>query len=284
MFMNCVSCGKSSLSIYSVNSYLNLPVYQCKDCSLLISGNSENQLKITLRNYYEKAMIPDEIKKMLERDHDTHHGRYLRNLWNSHYSYCSSYFHSSKNLLEIGPGSGLTLKMFDELGFNVIGIEQNKNLVQFINKKLKKDCCIQGYFEDIHFEKKFDVIWISHTFEHIASPNILLKKCKSLLQNDGFIFIAVPDCENMNTLKASIFENASSFHFTKKSLIQMATNIGFKIERCDSMRELVRVEGRFEMMLRKYLNFLSKKTCPYYPFKITSKKNGIEIRMILKNQ
>lgn len=280
--MNCIACGKPSFLLFSKNSFLNLPVYRCKYCNLLITGNSENELKITLKNYYEKSIIADEIKKTIELDHDTQHGRYLKNLWKSHYIYCNSFFHNSKSLLEIGPGSGLTLRMFKELGFNVMGIEQNKIFTQFINEKLGENVVLQGYFEDVHFNKKFDVIWLSHCLEHTIRPDILLEKCKTLLSNKGFIFIAVPDCENRNILQASVFENASSFHFTKRALITLANRIGFRVEKCESFRELMRIEGRVEMLLKKYFPFIGKITCPYFPFKFT-KKNGIEIRMILNN-
>jgi len=280
--MSCISCGKSSLAIYSENSFLKLPVYQCKNCNLYITGNSEDELKTTLRNYYEKSIISDEITKTIDMDHNTNHGRYLKNLWKSHYVYCNSFFHNSKNLLEIGPGSGLTLRMFKDLGFSVMGVEQNKIFTQFINNKLGEHCCMQGYFEDVHFDKKFDIIWLSHCLEHTVRPDILLEKCKTFLNDEGFIFIAVPDCENKNILQASVFENASSFHFTKRALSTLANKTRFRIEKCESFRELMRFEGRIEMLLEKYFPFIGKMTCPYYPFKFTE-KNGTEIRIILKN-
>lgn len=281
--MNCISCGNSSLVIYSHISYLQLPVLLCQDCNLFMTGNSSSELEITLKNYYKKNLTIDTVMKTIESDHNNNYGKYLTNLWKSHYTYCRPFLHSSKNLLEIGPGTGLALRMFEDSGFNVTGIESNENYVKFINQKLKKGRCVKGFFEDVELDQRFDVIWLSHCFEHVVRPDLLLKKCKNHLSDKGFIFIAVPDCDNINTLKSSIFENASSFHFTKNALRKIAKKTGFRIEKCDSVRELVKIEGRIETMLHKYLKILSRKTCPYYPFKVTNKKNGIEIRLILRH-
>ena len=45
----------------------------------------------------------------------------------------------------------------------------------------------------------------------------LLQKCSELLSNNGFIFIAVPDCQNPKILNQSVFDNASSYD-TKSTL------------------------------------------------------------------
>lgn len=188
----------------------------------------------------------------------------------------------SKKLLEIGPGLGLSLRMFDEKGFNVTGMEHNKKFVELINNKLKNGVCKLGNIENDNINENFDIIWMSHCYEHVLKPDMLLKKCKNILTDDGFIFIAVPDCENSNTLKESVFENASSYHYSKKSITIMAKNAGLKVIKCESVRELYRFEGRFHLILERYLKSINKILCPYHPFKITQKDNGREIRVILK--
>jgi len=123
---------------------------------------------------------------------------------------------------------------------------------------------------------------MSHCYEHVLKPDLLLKKCKNILNDNGIIFIAVPDCENIPTLKESVFDNASSYHYSKKSISIMANNAGLEIIKCESMRELYRFEGRFHMILEKYFKSINQKICPYHPFKTTQKNNGREIRVILK--
>ncbi len=282
--MECISCGNSSFSIFSENSYLNLPVTKCESCKLMMTGKTLEQLDQTLKNYYEKSSTTNEIKKTIEVDHLDNHGRYLRNLWGSHYNYIKPLLKKSKELLEIGPGTGLALRLFEKEGFMVSGIETNENYVKIINDKLENGECFHGFVEELDIKKKFDVIWLSHVFEHIVKPDLLLDKCQKLLKEDGFIFIAIPDCENPDILKQSIHENASSFHYTKNSLEKLVLKTGLIIEKCESFREFVRIEGRFQMVLEKYFHTLSQINCPYFPFKRTNGSNGVEIRLILKKK
>ena len=282
--MECIACSNKSLEIYSKNSFLKIPILQCKDCKIFISGESTQQLEISLKKFYdlEREELNKENKKKIDDDFEGSSGRYAKNLWNSHFKYCKKYIGNLKNLLEIGPGLGLGLRMFDNNGFNVVGIEHNDKFVKLINNKLKNGICKVADIENEDINDKFDIIWMSHCYEHFLRPDLLLKKCKKILNSNGFIFIAVPDCENSATLKESIFDNASSYHYSKQSIEFLARNAGLKIIKCESVRELYRFEGRFHMILEKYFTTISRKICPYYPFKTTKKNNGREIRAILK--
>jgi len=151
-----------------------------------------------------------------------------------------------------------------------------------LNSKLKKGKCIHGFIDDIEINEKFEIIWISHCLEHTPKPHELLKKCKSLLSNNGFIFVAVPDCGNDTILRESITNNASSFHFSKQTIQKAAENVGLRAVKIDSLRELYRFEGRFHLILNNNAGTINKKLCPYYPFKVAKKQNGHEIRLVLK--
>ena len=50
------------------------------------------------------------------------------------------------------------------------------------------------------------------------------------------------------------------------------------------MTELYRIEGRFHLTLEKYFKSLNKSLCPYYPFKLTAKDKGTELRAIFKKK
>ena len=282
--MQCVSCNGNEFETYSEDSWLKIPVNRCKKCNLLVTGNSQQELETSLKKFYdlERKELNLENKKKIDSNFEGSVGTYAKNLWYSHFKYCKKYIKNLKNLLEIGPGLGLCLRMFENKGFNVVGIEHNEKFVELINNKLKNGVCILGDIENDDVNESFDLIWMSHCYEHVLRPDLLLKKCKNILNDDGFIFIAVPDCENTFTLKESVFDNASSYHYSKKSIKLMANNAGLKIIKCESVRELYRFEARFHMILEKYLKSINQKICPYYPFKITQKNNGREIRVILK--
>src|SRR3989344_2905958 len=248
--MICVGCKNPSLILYTKKSRMNLPIYLCKVCNLYISGNSEMEISSTVKSEYNSP-LKENLNKM-------------------------------KDFLEIGAGAGWALRMFEKHGFNVTGIDLNKNCVEFINKKLKNGKCVYGFWEDLDFEQKFDIIWVNHVYEHVISPDLFLKKCHQYLHDNGFIFIAVPNCENPKILKDSINENTSTFHYSRKALEKIVSNAGFRIVKFAYMRELYKFEGGFHRRLEKYANFINQKFCPYYPFKNSRSRNGIEMRLLLK--
>lgn len=280
--MICVGCENSSFIKYSNSSYLGLPVYCCKNCELYVTGSSENEIrqlseKLYQDEYWRERKSIDSIDSNYEDDF----GKYRRNQWLSQVSYCDLFLKNKKTLLEIGSGAGQALIWFEENGFNVTGIEPDKRNVDLINKKLKNGKSICGFLENIQLEEKFDIIWLSHVFEHLVRPDLLLKKCKSLLNSGGIIFIEVPDCSNNKILKSSIMDNPSTFHFTKKAIMKMAEQADMTVKRCDSLRFSSKNERTVKRIKTKYLNFIPIRIYPYFPFHITNKKNGDSVRIIL---
>ena len=57
----------------------------------------------------------------------------------------------------------------------------------------------------------------------------------------------------------------------------------YQIEKCDSLSNLEKTNRRTHKILRKFgFNDLSVKIKPFYPFELTSKNNGYEIRCVIK--
>ena len=98
----------------------------------------------------------------------------------SHYLYLKPYV-NQKNILEIGAGEGIALEYFEEKKFQVHGIEPSKDNCNIINKKLKKRVCDVGFVENLSHEKKYDIVMMSHVFEHLFDCNEVLTKLKNVL-------------------------------------------------------------------------------------------------------
>lgn len=281
--MICISCGNSSFQLYSQNSAMNIPVYQCNFCKLYFNGDSEIEVKkrsqeIYSGNYWDER----KSEESLESNYTDKASQYKHKHWLSQKEFCKSYLEEKKDLLEIGSGAGQTLTYFEESGFNVTGIEPDNRNVKRINQKLQVGHCIAGFVEEMTIEGTFDIIWISHVFEHLIRPDILLEKCRNNLRKNGFIFIEVPECENPKILNQSIFENPSTFHFTKNTLSNIVHNAGYNILRCNSLRVPNLIEAGIMKVMRKIFKCIGYNPYPYYPRIITNKNNGQLIRMILE--
>mgnify|MGYP003956015439 CR=1 FL=1 len=281
MRLKCVICNSEKLETYQENSQQK-NILKCKECDIVFTNPTE--VSSSSSRYKDGSFWsgdPYNIKKMIQSDF-TYNERALN--YKSMYSYCRKFLVSGKNILEIGAGSGSGLIMFEKIGFTVTGIEPDSENARLLNDKLINGKCFAGNFEDIKFTEKFDIIWMYHVTEHIPEPDRLLKYCYENLTNNGVVIIAVPDCDNPESMIDSISNPDHIFHFSKHSLEILARNSGFKIEKCDSVSPIKGLsKQRLNRFLKKgNLSFLNKKIWPYYPFQITDKNDGYEIRMILR--
>ena len=201
----------------------------------------------------------------------------------SWYSYFRPFLDKKKNILDIGSGTGVSCVLLEKKGYNVTGVDPDPKNAQLINSKLKKGKCINSYFEDLKIENKIDVVWLTHVIEHLEQPDILLEKCKEWIGPEGIICIAVPDCGNPNMLNHSLNNPYHVYHFSKNSLKRLFEKSGYDVIQCDSLSNLKRTNRRFHKVMRKAgFNNLSSKTEPFYPFQMTSDRDGYEIRCVIK--
>lgn len=277
--MNCLACGELTTDYVS-----KIPTQYCKKCGLLfqtISRSKKDMEKLYRENFWREH----NVEETLDSDFTNKKGKDLILLWNSMYKYSKDFLQNKIEFLEIGAGTGNSLFMFENAGYNVIGIEPDPNNTRLINQKLNRGKCITGFVEQITTEKKFDIIWMSHSLEHVFRPDEILLKCFELLKKDGIVFIAIPDCENPEMRNQSINNDSHLWHFTRNALKNLALRTGYKVEKCDSLKLIKTNERRIHKILRKMnLSRLSEIILPYYPFKLTTKKNGYEIRIILRKK
>lgn len=129
-------------------------------------------------NYYKKydaSHVNEAYKKTVERAYQ----RIKENL-----TYDSPF---APVVLDIGSINPTILDFFKEKGFKTVGLD-------IYEHPLGSHDLIVGNFEDMQIDFKFhDVIWASHVFEHFKDPIEAVKKCNSILKEDGILYIAMPD-------------------------------------------------------------------------------------------
>lgn len=280
--MKCLICENQFKNLNLQNTE-NCSVLFCDSCNLhFVNYNEKKSIKGVKESYKEEFWQEWNLEDMFTSDFQTKTGQDYILAAESMYAFYKNFLHDNMKILEIGAGTGVHSILLDKMGFHVTSIEPNRESSILINNKLQNGICINGYFEDVHFDKKFDIILLYHVVEHIENPGQLLHKCKSLLNKNGKIIIAVPDCENTETLKQSISNKYHLWHFSKKSLEKLCEKLNYKIIKIDSFARLPTNQRRFHKILRKSkLQSLSKKSFPFYPLIPTTKKNGYEIRLVL---
>ena len=98
------------------------------------------------------------------------------------------------SLVDIGAGNGLILKFFKLRGFEVSGIELEKDQVHQMKQdfKLKGVAIAQGDITRMKGKQNFDVVIASDVIEHIENDSNALFNLYSFVKPNGYLVITVP--------------------------------------------------------------------------------------------
>lgn len=141
-------------------------------------------------------------------------------------------FIKNGKILELGCSYGDHLYQLKKLGWDVKGVELNKNAVDYAVKKLNLNVdCIS--IEDFESKELFNIIYMRMVLEHLESPKIILKKCYSLLKSNGKLVLIIPD---FSGLEGVIYKKYAYilqmpfhlYHFTPNSIKNYLNNLNFK--------------------------------------------------------
>lgn len=280
--MKCIACKKTNFKLFRENSFLKLPVFECKNCGLYVTGDSLEALRRNAEVMFTNENSENVRERSIRSDYTDDVSIGKKRQWISQFAYCKKYFENRIKILEIGSGAGQSLFWFEQEGFYVTGIDPDKNSVELVNKRLKNVKCLVGFAENFDTDEKFQVVWISHVFEHLFEPKNVLENLKNVLTEDGILFIEVPNCENEIILKSSVLENPSTYHYTKKSLLELAKHTDYDVQACDYFRAPSRFEGLINLIFSKKLKIAN--IFPFYPKIKCGNKEGIDLRIILKKK
>lgn len=131
-----------------------------------------------------------------------------------------------KEILEIGCGTGYLLSRLQFLGANVMGVEPGAHSA--IGSGMYSLNIVNNFFENVKFDKKFDIVICYCVLEHIYNLDVFFNKIKEILNPDGIILLAVPNCKSyIDSGDVSIFIHEHWNYFTPQSLESTANNYGF---------------------------------------------------------
>lgn len=105
---------------------------------------------------------------------------------------------TGKKVLDIGSGSGNFLSVLQDMGFEVEGIEPDKELIK-LSKQLKnypKTHNLTAEKVD-SLKEKFDTITMIDVLEHIEDDTVVLKKIRKILKPKSRLIIVVPAFQSL---------------------------------------------------------------------------------------
>ena len=108
-------------------------------------------------------------------------------------------------LLDVGCGSGAFLAKIKELGWDVVGVEPDRQAVKVAREHFGLNV-YEGMLEEVGFpDNEFNAITMSHVIEHLYNPVSTLKECYRILKPGGRLVIITP---NVESLGARLFREA----------------------------------------------------------------------------
>jgi len=140
-------------------------------------------------------------------------------------------FSEQKKLLDIGCGTGDFIKYCKDKKWTVTGLEPDDKA---------KSYAINNYKLNIYSELKYiknenyDVVTMWHSLEHVYHLKSDFQKITQLLNNKGYLIIAVPNC---NSYDAKYYKNNWAaydlpihlYHFNKKNINDLANMFDLKL-------------------------------------------------------
>lgn len=151
----------------------------------------------------------------------------------------NKYSKDSKNLLDIGSGTGDFLQTAQQNNWNVSGIEPNEQARNIANIKTNN-----SVFKTEQLTKleafSFDVITLWHVLEHLPNLQQQIKEIKNKLKPNGVLVVAVPnhmsyDAKYYKNYWAAYDAPRHLWHFNKDSIARLFLNESMKVVKIKPM-------------------------------------------------
>jgi len=235
----CICCkNKKFEKLLDVDRF-DLPFgsYICKDCGLVTTSPRIKQE--SLPYYYEKYYHPINYgKESLENQTALFKEGQGKKIFDKLKPYIKA--KSKLSILEIGAGVGNVLDEFKveatikNIEVDLLGTEYSDECI--IQCEKKNISTIKGNAETILTTgKTFDLIILSHVFEHFIDLNNELTILKKLLDKDGLLYIEVPGILDIHDKEYYDFSflgysvHAHMYNFSLKTLTNVAQNNNFTL-------------------------------------------------------
>jgi len=216
--MVCPVCGsfniKENASVVNKVWKSNYPVNFCQNCELWYL--SQNPSKEEIKTYYDQNYfiyhpLVEKVKNIF-RDFRC----------KSQYNYIKQKLEYKKihSVLEIGAADGKVLNLFKKNdNLEVYGIDYNSSMRKKAWEKYRIIIEEKALF---YLSGKYDLIILSHVFEHVIDIDQSIEKIKELLTEKGLCFMEMPnspifginDQEEIDTF----WNTAHIYNFTPKNI------------------------------------------------------------------
>ncbi len=231
----CPICQHTEFSNYIICSdHLvtdeSFAIAQCNHCSLKFTNprpTTEN-----IHKYYQSSAY-DSHKKKRSGLTDGIYNVARKFALNSKLNLINSLQADKGKLLDVGCGTGLFLDVCTKDGWEGIGIENNENAR--LLAEANSPAVIIENIDSLEQKKEFEIITLWHVLEHLHDLRGSLIKLRAILQKNGFLIIAVPNCDSWDRsyykeMWAAYDVPRHLYHFSHLTVSKLAKKCEFKVK------------------------------------------------------
>lgn len=173
-------------------------IYECHDCKLLFTtpcppsseiGKYYKSSDYLSHNDEKKGIVPF-IYKLVKKIN-------IRNKFNIVKKHATNQTSLGINILDIGCGMGDFLLYAKNKGYNIAGLEPDKDARKIAEEKLNIKIFHQDELEDIP-DNSLDVVTMWHVLEHVADLKTEIHHLDRVLKKDAKLILALPNYKSFD--------------------------------------------------------------------------------------
>jgi len=199
----CLYCGGSICLLFEPNKSnkkLDLKLFACTNCGFGKHGTIVQCEKCGIA-YVSDPITQEEISNFYRLSEDeTYLEEQNAREWTFKLYLWKLNRHLSKKkgkLLDIGTNTGLFVKLALEDGFDAVGLEPNKEAVNFAKKKYNLNLINKPFEKNTFPDKSFDVVSMWDVIEHFTDPVSEMEKVYKCLKPGGVFVFSTIDHESL---------------------------------------------------------------------------------------
>lgn len=135
------------------------------------------------------------------------------------------------------------------MGYDAKGVEPDESHARYAREELQSPI-ITGFANEINVKETFDVVTLHHVLEHMTDPLKELKKISTVLKENGYLIIEVPNAEDMRQDTKNRYRKAHLYTFNPETLIALGNKARFHVVK----KTVASFNGNISVIFQKKLN------------------------------
>lgn len=248
----CNLCGADDPeTMFEAGEAQSSRIVRCRRCTLMYANPRSRPVDQEIIQTYDAELTRDpeaydrgryDKERIQVRDYDDTR------------EYLASLYPCRGTLVEIGCGTGFLLRKFHDDGWDVLGVEPDEGLCDFVENRQQLRA-IPTTLEDAEIpDGSVDVVVMLHVIEHLADPFSTMREVSRILKPGGHLVIETPRYDSLafalfGRRERSISCDGHVYFFTTKTLQRLCEKAGFRV--CQ-----LRLVGRSLSLRRVVWNFI----------------------------